>query len=124
MADLPDWIRELRVDVKDERAADTITPAGLLAYLTSHEWVKVTDLLGGAAEFWVHPDQPLTHHSVVPLAEDYEGFRQRAIDLARQIAVLEHRGLIGVLADLRTASEPAHVAEVPPGQEVIDVPSH
>ncbi len=121
MGDLPDWVRNLKVDVTDERAAATITPTGLLAYLTSHEWVKVTEILGGAGEFWRHPDQPTTHHNLVPLAEDFEDFRRRVIDLARQIAALEHRGLIGVLADLRAASEPVLVAEVLPGQETIDV---
>jgi hypothetical protein len=123
MGDLPDWIRELRVDVKDPQAADGITPAGLLAYLASHEWAKVSEILGGVAEFWRHPDQPLTHHSLVPLAENYEGFRQRILDLARQIAALEHRGLIGVLADLRTASEPVAATTVP-GQVAIDAPAH
>lgn len=118
---VPDWVRDLKVDIKDEHAADTITPDGIVAYLRNASWVKVTECLGGTREFWRHPDQPLTHHSLVPLAEDFADFRRRVIDLARQIATLEHRGLIGVLDDLRTASAPAPVAGVLPGQETIDV---
>ena len=120
MGDLPEWVRDLRVDVTDEHAADTITPAGIVAYLRARSWVKVTDLLGGAAEFWRHPDQPSTHHNLVPLAEDYADFRRRGIDLARQSAALEGRGLIGGLDDLRAASEPARGAETVPGQVEID----
>lgn len=118
---IPGWVRNLKVDVTDEHAADTITAAGMVAYLRARSWVKVTECLGGAGEFWRHPDQPATHHNLVPLAEDYEDFRRRVIDLARQIAALEHRGLIGVLEDLRVASEPAPAAEALPGQEAIDV---
>lgn len=118
---VPDWLRDLKVDVIDESAADTITADGILAHLQSLSWVKVDDILGGAGEFWRHPDQPTTHHNLVPLAEESEGFRRRVITLARQIATLEHRGLIGVLDDLRTASVPAPVAGVLPGQETIDV---
>ena len=121
MGEIPDWVRNLKVDVTDENAADTITAAGIVTYLRAKSWVKVTDLLGGAAEFWRHPDQPTTHHNLVPLAEDYEDFRRRVIDLARQIAALEHRGLIGVLEDLRMASEPVAEVGVLPGQETIDV---
>src|SRR3982751_1818266 len=97
MGDLPEWVRNLKVDVTDERAADTITPEGMLAYVSRQGWMRITECLGGAGAFWRHPEQPPTHHSLVPLAEDYADFRRRVIDLARQIAALERRGLIGVL---------------------------
>jgi len=92
----------------------------MVAYLQSRSWVKVTECLGGAGAFWRHPDQPSTHHHLVPMAEHYVDFRRQVIGLARTIATLEDRGLIGVLEDLRAASAPAPPAEVLPGQEAID----
>lgn len=121
MGDLPEWVRDLRVGLMDERAAYTITPAGLLRYLSASGWAKTNQRVGIPAELWSYSAGPGPYAVLVPLDATYADYNRRVIDLTREIAEREGRGAIGVISDLRDASRAVELLEPDPGQEALDV---
>lgn len=99
-----EWVRNLRIDITDETAADGITPDGLLAYLTANGWMKRSDYPRRNGELWRHPDLPPTHPSFVPLDEGNDDYQRCVLQLARNAAIPAGASTLAVLLDLRAAS--------------------
>jgi hypothetical protein len=98
------WLRELRVDTNDERAAEGITPAGVAGYLAAYGWEKVSVHTRHPAEFWRHPTYRVMSDLMIPTDPTYDDHRRRILGLAKALAGHSKRGLLDVLLDLREAS--------------------
>ena len=98
------WLRSLRADTNDTRAAEGITPQGIIAYLTAYGWEKAGAHDRHPAEFWQHPTYRIMKDLMVPLDPSYADYRRRVLGLAKALAGHSRRGLFDVLLDLRQAS--------------------
>lgn len=96
------WLRDLRVSIHDEHAADGITPAVILAYLAASGWSRTRLYKDPAVgEIWSRPGGVSV---LVPLRPDYADFSHRVMDVIAGIADVEKRGALGVVMDLREAA--------------------
>lgn len=97
---------DLKVAIWDERAADSITPAGMKATLSSYGWRHEWTTPGAAAEIWQR-DGARDHDAelwlpMFPAAPDYA---KRVLILIGDLEKQAGRSQLAVWADLRSASQ-------------------
>lgn len=95
---------DFRVDIRDPRIADDITPAGMQAYLEAHGWQMRHDEAGK----WQQWTEPGTGADIrIPLSTRFGDYRQRVRDLILCLEEVEDRSQLAVWADLRAARQTA-----------------
>lgn len=99
------WLRGIKVTLRDEAAAESLSPAAVRDYLRAAGWMQVgADDRPGVAEYWTSPGTDAT--VLLPLNKDFADFARRMLSVVNELAAQERRGVLGVLLDLRDAAGP------------------
>lgn len=94
---------DLKVDIRDPRIADGITPAGMQSWVRRDGWTLRHD--GPHAQVWESPDHE--DAVMVPLRTDFVDYANRVKDFIDAWSEVQGRSQLAVWADLRAASQEA-----------------
>jgi hypothetical protein len=93
-------LREVRAIVTDKQALRRITLAALTTYLEAHGWVEVATPALARVRRWLLRSGGKGHFLAVPGCAVYADYAIRMAEIVDQLAVLEGRSQLAVLAEL------------------------